>query len=61
MLQFEIKWTVSKAQATYGYNVCTVQGRNRKGNFVKASCNGGGYNMLDTAIGELIEEVYKLN
>lgn len=57
MIKLEIKWTVSKSQNTYGYNVCMVNGYNGQ-QLIKASCNGGGYDMLSTSIADAIMQIY---
>jgi hypothetical protein len=50
----EFKWTVSRGRDTYGYNICSlyVNGRNA------AACNGGGYDMKGTALGNYIAAAY---
>lgn len=44
------KWTVSKARDTYGYNVVTLRANGTK----VAQCNGGGYDMIGTCLGDWI-------
>jgi hypothetical protein len=44
-LQF--RWTESRAQDTYGWNVCTLYVNGEKA----ARCNGGGYDMEGTVLG----------
>jgi hypothetical protein len=51
----ETKWTVSRGRETYGYNVCTLYADGKKA----ARCNGGGYDMTGTVIGEWIEKNYQ--
>ena len=46
----KFKWTTSKAQNTYGYNVCTLLVNGEK----KSRCNGGGYDMQGTCLGDWI-------
>jgi len=46
----EFKWTVSRGQDTYGYNICSLYVGGRK----VSSCNGGGYDMEGTALGNWI-------
>ena len=51
----EFKWTVSRGRDTYGYNICTlyVDG-------VKVSrCNGGGYDMEGTCLGDWMAHAFK--
>jgi len=45
-----IKWTVSRARDTYGYRVCTLTDTRGR----KTSCNGGGYDMTGTALGDYL-------
>jgi len=42
----EFKWTVSRGQDTYGYNICSLWIHGQK----VASCSGGGYDMKGTAL-----------
>lgn len=54
-LNLHFKWTISRGQNTYGYNICSllVDG-------VKVSkCNGGGYDMQGTVLGEWIQNNYQ--
>jgi len=44
----ELKWTISRARDTYGYNVVTL--RDESGNRFRA--NGGGYDMVGTVFGQ---------
>lgn len=50
----EFKWTVSKARDTYGYNICTLYVNGRK----SARCNGGGYDMQGTCLGNWLASHY---
>lgn len=50
----KIKWTTSRGQNTYGYNICTLYADGDK----EASCNGGGYDMEGTVLGEYITKEY---
>ncbi len=43
----KFKWTVSKARDSYGYNICSLWIDGKK----VSSCNGGGYDMKGTALG----------
>lgn len=49
-----LKWTVSRGQNTYGYNVCTLYVDGVK----YTSCNGGGYDMEGTVLAEYIKDTY---
>lgn len=49
-----IRWTVSRGRDTYGYNICTLMIDGIK----VASCDGGGYDMEGTVLGEWLEEAY---
>ena len=48
------KWTTSKAKDTYGYNICTLLVNGVK----KGRCNGGGYDMQGTSLGNWIENEF---
>lgn len=50
----EIKWTVSRARDTSGYNVCTLYVDGRKA----ARCNGGGYDMKGTVLGNWLASAF---
>lgn len=47
MKYLELKWTISKARDTYGYNICTLKDGEKK-----YRCSGGGYDMEGTVFGE---------
>lgn len=48
VLQF--RWTVSRGRDTYGYNICTLYADGTR----VARCNGGGYDMKGTVLGNFI-------
>jgi len=50
----EFKWTVSRGRNTYGYNICSLYVDGRK----VSACNGGGYDMKGTALGDFIARRY---
>jgi hypothetical protein len=50
-----IKWTVSRGQDTYGYNICSLWTNGTK----VASCMGGGYDMQGTSLGIYLECAYQ--
>jgi hypothetical protein len=50
----EIKWTVSRARDTHGYNICTLYVDGRKA----AACNGGGYDMKGTVLGNWLASAF---
>ncbi len=54
MKTLEIKYTVSKARDTYGYNVVTLWD-----GVIKYKAMGGGYDMLGTVFGEWLWVNYK--
>jgi len=54
MSLLEFKWTVSRGRDTDGYNICSLYVDGRK----VASCNGGGYDMKGTALGNWIAKAY---
>ena len=43
------KWTVSRGRDSYGYNIVTLRVDGDK----VSSCNGGGYDMKGTCLGNL--------
>jgi len=49
------KWTVSKARDTYGYNIVTLKVNGKK----VAQCDGGGYDMTGTCLGNWMEKHFK--
>lgn len=54
------KWTVSRGYGTYGYNICSLWLREGFGKPHKvASCNGGGYDMQGTVLGEYLQDNYQ--
>ena len=58
----EFKWTISRGRDTYGYNICSLYVNGKK----VSSCNGGGYDMSGSCIGDWMEknfqnEMKKLN
>ncbi len=50
----EFTWTTSKARDTYGYNIVTLYVDGKK----VSSCNGGGYDMKGTVLGNYIAETF---
>ena len=55
-IKLAVKWTVSKAQDTYGYNICTVQNADTSEKFKSL---GGGYDLLGSSIGKFIESTFQ--
>lgn len=51
----QIKWGTSRGQDSYGYTTCSL--RNHRGERI-ASCNGGGYDMRGTVIGNWIATTF---
>ena len=51
----KFKWTVSRGRDTYGYNICSLY---VDGNKV-SSCDGGGYDMKGTALGNWITDIFQ--
>lgn len=49
-----IKWSISKARETYGWNICTLQDNDKK-----YKTNGGGYDMLGTVFAQWLWSNYK--
>jgi hypothetical protein len=59
-VSLSLKWTTSRAHDTYGYNVCTLYLNRYNGNSEKAArCNGGGYDLAGTALGEMIHHFFR--
>lgn len=54
-LPLEIKWSISRGRDTYGYNICSLYVYGTK----VTDCNGGGYDMIGTVIGELVTALFK--
>jgi len=50
----KFKWGVSRGRDTYGYNLCTLYVDGTK----VARCNGGGYDMEGTVLGDYIASAY---
>ena len=50
-----IKWGTSRGRDTYGYTTCNLYVDGKR----VASCNGGGYDMQGTVIGEYIQNAYR--
>lgn len=53
-IYLEFKWTVSRGRDTYGYNICTLYADGTR----VARCNGGGYDMQGTNLGNYIASHY---
>ncbi len=53
-IYLEFKWTVSRGRDSYGYNICTLRA---DGAYV-ARCNGGGYDMEGTCLGNYIASAF---
>lgn len=51
----EFKWTVSRGRDTYGYNICSLYVNGKKA----YSCNGGGYSMDGTCLGDWMEKEFQ--
>ena len=52
--RLHFRWTISRARDTYGYNVCTLLVDDIK----VAACNGGGYDMQGTCLGNWLAEAF---
>lgn len=50
----EFKWTVSRGRDSYGYNICTLRVDGQK----VSSCNGGGYDMKGTSLGDWVARAF---
>ena len=51
-----VRWSTSRGRDTYGYNICSVTDQVTRKRY---SCNGGGYDMLGTSIGDWLQETYQ--
>ena len=51
MTYYEIKWTTSRAQDSYGYNIATLINTNTGDKY--KTC-GGGYDMTGTVLGDML-------
>ena len=51
----KFKWTTSRGRDTYGYNICSLFVNGEK----VAACNGGGYDMQGTSLGDWIARKFK--
>jgi len=49
------KWSISRARDTYGYNICSLWVDRIK----VTSCNGGGYDMQGTVLGNWISGAFE--
>lgn len=52
--RLEVKWGTSRGRDTYGYTTCSLYVNGRK----VAACNGGGYDMRGTVIGNYIAAAF---
>lgn len=50
----EFRWTVSRGRDSYGYNICTLYVDGER----VSACNGGGYDMKGTALGNWLAHAY---
>lgn len=48
------KWTISRGKNTYGYNICSLYVNGNK----VSSCNGGGYDMEGSCLGDWIQKSF---
>ena len=55
-IKLAVKWTVSKAQDTYNYNICTVQNLDTAEKFKSM---GGGYDLLGSSVAKCIESTFQ--
>lgn len=57
---FSLKWSTSRGRDTYGYRVCTMYLNRYEGNELKvSSCNGGGYDLAGTALGDWMQVYFQ--
>jgi hypothetical protein len=54
MTTLNFVWTTSRGRDTYGYNICSLYVDGRK----VSACNGGGYDMKGTSLGNWIARAY---
>lgn len=55
MRTLEFRWTISRGQDTYGYNICSLWVDGQK----VTSCNGGGYDMQGKCFGDWIASAFE--
>lgn len=53
-ISLELRYTVSRGRDTYGYNICTLYVNGER----VSACNGGGYDMQGTSLGNWIASAY---
>lgn len=53
-ITLEFKWGVSRGRDSYGYNICSLYVNGDK----VSSCNGGGYDMKGTALGNWVAKAF---
>jgi hypothetical protein len=51
-----ISWAISRGRDTYGYNICRLDDNNTGKRY---RCNGGGYDMQGTVLGQWLKDVYQ--
>lgn len=51
-----LSWSVSRGMSTYGYNICRLDDNATGKRF---RCNGGGYDMVGTVIGQWLQSEYQ--
>lgn len=49
-IHLDFRWGTSRGRDSYGYNICTLYADGAR----VASCNGGGYDMTGTSLGDYI-------
>jgi hypothetical protein len=53
--RLQLKWGTSRGRDTYGYTICSLYVNGHK----VASCNGGGYDMRGTVLGDWMEQEFQ--
>jgi len=51
----EFRWSVSRGRYTHGYRICSLFTNGQK----IASCNGGGYDMQGTCLGQFVQSAFR--
>lgn len=56
MRYLTLSWSISRGRDTYGYNICRLDDNATQKRY---RCNGGGYDMTGTVLGDWLADVYQ--
>ena len=56
MRYLTLSWSTSRGRETYGYNICRLDDNATQKRY---RCNGGGYDMTGTVLGDWLADVYQ--